>query len=76
MLTKKSASVKFFNMIGTKRINMFSLYAYKVTNILRLLGNGGQGKDSGMNSCYEQNIMLSIASSGGLNGRSVFSDRM
>ena len=76
MLTKKSASVKFFNMIGTKRINLFSLYACKATNILRLLGNGRPGKDSRMNSCCEQKVMLSIVSSGGLNGRSVFPDRM
>lgn len=40
MLTKKSASVRFFNMIGTKRIKYFSLYGYKGLKILRLLDNG------------------------------------
>lgn len=74
MLTKKSASVKFFNMIGTKRIKIFSLYAYKASNILPLFGNGKSGMGCGEYNCLRQNIM-SIVSSGGLSGRPVFPDR-
>lgn len=73
MLTKKSASVKFFNMIGTKGIKFFSLYAYKASNILPLFGNGMPCKGCGEYN-LRQNIM-SIVSSGGLSGRPVFPDR-
>lgn len=74
MLTKKSASVKFFNMIGTKGIKIFSLYAYKASNILPLFGNAMPRRGCGEYDCLRQNIM-SIVSSGGLSGRPVFPDR-
>jgi len=75
MLTKKSASVKFFNMIGMKRINLFSLYAHNASNILQLLGNGRPGMDCDAYNCDGRHIMLFVAPSGGLSGRSIFFDR-